>query len=262
MKRLLICIVFCSFFIQHTSALSREIKNIHLVCDLWPGYTNQDGTGVYWEVMNIVFEPVGIMVKSRTMPWKRAEMMIAHKTADAVVGDYYSPELDGTTYLYPQWHISMEDPIVVIFKQGRFPQWPTHGVLCLDGQTVGWIRGYGFDSQKWWPVNAKIHEVTTVHGGLEMLLRNRLDALVDYRSSIITESKKTEMDIIRTHEIKTLKLGEKLFLKFSNTPRSRTLIQIFDSRMQKLTASGVIERVYKKWGHPPEKFGKEHYNPR
>ncbi len=261
MKRLLICIVFCSFFIQHTSALSREIKSIHLVCDLWPGYTNQDGTGAYWEVVKAVFEPAGIVVTARTMPWKRAEMMVTHQMADAIVGDYYSPELDEKTHLYPQWHISVEDPIVVIFKQGRFPQWSTQGVLCFDGQTVGWIRGYGFDSQKWWPVNAEIHEVTTVHAGLEMLLRDRLDALVDYRSTIIAESKKTGLDIT-TYEIKTVKQGEKLFLKFSNTPRSRDLIHIFDQRMEKLSASGAIEEIYEKWGHPPEKFGKKRYNSR
>ncbi len=261
MKQLLICIVFCSFFIQHTSALSREIKSIQLVCDHWPGYTNQDGTGVYWEVVKAVFESTGIMVKSRTLPWKRAEMMISHQKADAIVGDYYSSELDGKTHLYPQWHISVEDPVVTIFKKGRFPQWPTYGVLCFDGQTVGWIRGYDFDSQKWWSVNAEIHETNTVHAGLGMLLRDRLDALVDYRSTIMAESKKAGLDIT-TYEIKTVKPGEKLFLKFSNAPRSRELISIFDRRMEELAASGAIEDIYKKWALPPEKFARERYAPR
>ncbi len=261
MKHILICIIFCSFFILHTSALSREIKSIQLVCDHWPGYTNQDGTVAYWEVVRAVFEPEGIMVTSRTMPWKRAEMRVSNQIADAIVGDYYSAELDGETHLYPQWHISVEDPIVVIFKKGRFPQWPTKGVLCFDGQTVGWIRGYGFESQAWWSVNADIHEITTIHAGLGMLLRNRLDALVDYRATIITESKKEGLDIT-THEIKTIKPGEKLFLKFSNTDRSRALINIFDRRMEELAASGAIEDIYKKWALPPEKFGRERYAPR
>ncbi len=261
MKRLLISIVLCSFFIQHTSAISREIKSILLVCSHWPGYTNQDGTGAYWEALRAVFEPEGIIVNSRTLPWKRADMMVSAQMADAIVGDYYSPELDGKKYLYPQWHISVEDPIVVIFKQGRFPQWPINGILCFDGQTIGWIRGYDFDSQTWWSVNAAIHEINNVHDGLAMLLRNRLDALVDYRSTIITESKKAGLDITIL-EIKTIKPGEKLYLKFSNTNRSRVLIKIYDRRMEELAASGVIEDIYKKWALPLEKFGREHYAPR
>ncbi len=49
------------------------------------GYTHRDGTGAYWEVVKAVYEPLGIKVKTIVMPWKRAEVTVVNKRADALL---------------------------------------------------------------------------------------------------------------------------------------------------------------------------------
>ncbi|MCP3944098.1 MAG: hypothetical protein GY710_21830 [Desulfobacteraceae bacterium] len=94
-----------------------NIYSIYVVCDEWKDYTNKDGTGAYWEIVKSVYEPVGIKVKTKVMPWKRVKHIVRHKDADALIGDYY--EADAKDYLYPKWHISVEDPVVAVFKKAN-----------------------------------------------------------------------------------------------------------------------------------------------
>ncbi len=261
MNRLFISLVFLFTFLFMPCSLvfPGEVSSIHLVCDEWPGFTNKDGTGVYWEIIKAVYEPAGIKVITNVVPWKRAILMVYHNESDAIVGDYYSKAQSGRSYLYPNWHISVEDPIVAIFKRKTLPNWHLQGVKALDGRTLGWIRGYDYDPKGWWDVSVKHHGLSTIHSGLKMLIADRLDVLLDYASAIKDEAQKIGMDMERTYELHPVKLGEKLFLKFSKTERSKTLIKIFDSRMDLMTSSHEVVRIYKKWGHPKDKFGKDRY---
>ncbi len=81
--------------IQPAHLYSNETKVIHIVCDEWAGFTNKDGTSVYWEVVKAIYEPTGIRVKTKVMPWKRANYTVLNKKADAIVGDYYIKEQAG-----------------------------------------------------------------------------------------------------------------------------------------------------------------------
>ncbi len=252
------CVVFGCVLMQHSRIFAEDLKVIHVVCEEWAEYTNEDGTGVYWEVVKAVYEPVGIQVKTEVMPWKRADRTVLRKKADAIVGDYYDQEQAGQEFLYPTWHISVEDPIIAVFKKGAIPDWERQGVQSLAGKTVGWIRGYDFDTKDWLDVSVKKHEVTTILQGLKMLAAvGRLDVLIDYRSTIKLEGEKAGIDVEQDYELKTVTLGEKLFLKFANTERSKQLMRIFDERMSELVTSGEMEQIYTKWGHSEEKFGKE-----
>ncbi len=261
MRKLLMfgCVVFGCVLMRYVLVFAEDLKAIHVVYEEWAGFTNEDGTGVYWDVVKAVYEPVGIQVKTEAMPWKRADFTVLQKEADAIVGDYYYQEKAGKEFLYPTWHISVEDPIAAVFKKGAIPDWERRGLQSLAGKKVGWIRGYDFDAKDWFDVAVEKKEVTNILQGLKMLAAGRFEVFIDYRSTIKPEGEKAGIDLEQDYELKTIKLGQKLFLKFANTERSNQLIKIFDERMSKLVTSGEIERIYTKWGHSEEKFGKERY---
>ncbi|MCP3874222.1 MAG: amino acid ABC transporter substrate-binding protein, partial [Desulfobacteraceae bacterium] len=176
------------------------------------------------------------------------------------VGEYYFPDTAGREFLYPKWHISIEEQIVVLFRKGTLTEWESKGVKALTGKTVGWIRGYEFDKKDWLDVQINVHELRTLSQGIRMLAARRIDALIDYRSTIVEEGEKAGIPVKDEYDIKPVgRMGQKLFLKFANTKRSETFIKIFDERMTQLAKSGEIEKLYKKWGLSESKFGIDRY---
>ncbi len=254
MRRLLILVLV---LIGATPVFAKNVYSIYVVCDEWRDYTNKDGTGAYWEIIKSVYEPVGIEVKTEVMPWKRAKYIVKINEADALVGDYY--EADATDYLYPKWHISVEDPVVAVFKKGNITDWEKTGLRSLAGMRATWVRGYDFNKFFLKRINVIKHEITSVPQGLKLIDSGRDDVFFDYESSIRREAKNIGIDLDKDYEIKTARPGSKLFVVFARTESSKELVRIFDSRMTQLAESGEIEKIYVKWGLSAKKFGKERF---
>ncbi len=128
-----------------------------------------------------VYEPLGIKVKTMVMPWKRAEVTVMNKMADALIGDYYYKYKEGKEYLYPKWHISIEDPIIAVFKKGTIKDWESKGIKSLVGKRVVWIRGYNFDKTLLNGIRVKKHEIAKHIQGLRMVDSGRMDVYSDYK---------------------------------------------------------------------------------
>ncbi len=254
MKKLLILM---SLLIGFSPAFAENIDSIFVVCDEWKNYTNKDGTGAYWEVLKSVYEPVGIDVTTKTMPWKRVLMMVKKKKADALVGDYYDAK--SADYLYPTWHISVEDPVVAVFKKGTIKNWENTGIRSLEGKRVVWIRGYDFEINFLKGIHVIQHEITTIPQGLRLIDSGRDDVFLDYESSVRHEAKKLHFNLDQDYEIKRATPGNKLYVVFAKTETSKELVRIFDRRMTLLAETGEIEKIYLKWGLEAKKFGKERF---
>src|SRR5690554_5285993 len=65
-----------------------DIKAISVVAPEWEGFTNKDGSGLYWELLRAIYEPVGITVKTANVPWNRAMKMVTkYSVYNAIVGE-------------------------------------------------------------------------------------------------------------------------------------------------------------------------------
>ncbi len=258
MKKLFILCFFTLGFVYNSSGIAAEVKEMTIVCDEWEGYTNKDGTGAYWEVVKAVFEPAGIKITTIIVPWKRAEYLIKIKEADAIAGDYYYKEMDGKDYLYPQWHLSVEDDITALYKNGVIENLESLGVKSLSGKEVAWIRGYDYDQTLLKDVTVKKKELSDLQNGIRMLMVGRIDVIIDYKTTIVSAAKAGGIDL-NDLTFSYIQNGNKLFVAFANTNKAKFLIKVFDERMGMLVQSGEIEAIYKKWGFGPEKFSKDRY---
>ncbi len=250
---------FLALLFLASPVFARDIQSIDAVCAQWEGYTHKDGTGAYWEVIKTVFEPVGIQVKTHVMPWKRAKLTVAAKKADVLIGDYYLEANREAGFLYPRWHISVEDPVIALFQKRTGIRWEKKGIASLSRRPVGWIKGYEFKQILFSDMQVNAYEVNSTIIGLRMLKADRIHALLDYESEIHHAAKKIKLDLSRRYLMKVAKPGSRLFAAFSNTSRSEKLIRIFDARMTVLAETGKVEAIYEKWGHGKHKFGKERY---
>lgn len=251
--------ILMGIILSAAPALPKFPQSITLVCEEWPQYTNQDGTGAYWEIVKTIFEPAGIKINTKIVPWKRGVLMVDTGKAHAIVGAYYDKQRDGNKSLYPFWHISVEEPVVAVVKKGLLPHLKERGQYALSGLVIGWIRGYDFDKTSWWKVKVERHEVGSVPAGLMMTAIDRIDALIDYPSTIGHAMESEDNALFSQLKIYHIKDGEKLYLQFSNTKLSKDLIKLFDHRMNLLSKTNTIETIYEKWGFSPEKFGKHLY---
>jgi polar amino acid transport system substrate-binding protein len=242
MKKLfLLCVFGVVGLYVCTVGAEERITTIRLITSEWPGYTNKDGTGLYFDVIKAVYEPEGIQIKFELVPWKRAQAMVK-KTADAIVGETIMPEED---YLYPQWPIDIEE-LTVMFKKGKAAEWK--GEASLENKTVSWIRGYDF--QTFLNVNMTIREIDDLRSGLLMLENDRIDFLVDYIDGIEEEAQNIQKTLnpkfdLAQYQMESLRVGEKVYVAFVNSERGKKLVEIFDRRMAQLYESGVLDTMYK-----------------
>ncbi|MEZ8103319.1 substrate-binding periplasmic protein [Vibrio bivalvicida] len=243
MTKLTSILAFISVLMCSEATGSDRIQNIRVVSEEWQGYTNSDGTGLYWEIVTTVFSSAGIQVELSTTPWKRAKQQVKRQVADAYVGDYYYPK-GHTGFLYPSWHISIEEDVVVRFRKGTL-DWENRRYGSLHEKKVAWVRGYDFDQGFLEGVRLIKVEVDSVEQGVTLLEKGRVDALVDYGSALSMHAPSTS-----TSQFVTVvtKKGEKLFLVFSDSENSNSLAAIFDIEMEKLVKNGTIAELYEKYG--------------
>lgn len=231
-----------------------DITHIYVVSAQWQGYTNKDGSGAYWEIVKAVFEAENITVKTRTMPWARAKLFVENNQADALVGSYYQQEKHNKGLIFPKWHISIEDPIIALFKKGTISNWHTEGLKALQNKRLVWIRGYSFEESllQGIPFNKRV--ITKPRQALVMLKLNRADVFLDYETTIRQAATEAQIELDGEFQMEIAKAGNKLFVAFANTARSRALIKIFDERMDTLIKTGKIKAIYEKWGLGNYKF--------
>lgn len=215
-----------------------HIDTIHIATPAWEDQTNPDGTGLFFDIVRRVYEPVGIRMTFDIVPWKRAEIWVESGRVDARLA-VIRTRPDQLMPTYPLY----VDYTVAIFKEGR--EW--QGLASLDGKRCVWPRGYRLDRIA--PLDAlslKWVEVDAPKQAWMMLREDRVDFYLDARIDVERYIWKHKPDIgpIR---IETL-YGKNAYIHFADTDKSRELIAIYDARILALFRSGELEKLFEKWG--------------
>ena len=238
MKRMFLLVWAAASLVSLTplQGLAAELRAIHFVAEAWEGTTNADGTGLCWELLRKVYDPVGIQVEFEIMPYLRAVKIVQAKEADAAVGAYLN-EYEGV--LFSKWHFAF-DVVAAIFKKGKVAAW--EGEKSLSGN-IGWMRGYAFD--QYLQITPKFFEVDRRESGLKMLEAGRLDFFIDDEEELV---ELLNQGIIRKDDYQLGKiLTLNLYLTYADNDRGRELRRIFDERMSVLVKSGELKPLYERW---------------
>ena len=218
-----------------------HIKSMSVVAPKWENYSNSDGTGLYWEIMKAVYEPVGVQVKTKNIPWKRAMKMVTkYRTYNAIVGEYRETEED---LIFPTYPIDVEYMSVVsLQKTGIF-----EGYNSLSGKTVGWIKGYEVIPSS--SRDFKLKEFRDIQAGLKLLEQGKIDFLIDESDEVKKALSESALKAQTFSE--NLPNGTDIFVAYSVDNLSRELIEIYNERIYDLMQDGTMEAIYKKWNVEP-----------
>lgn len=235
----LICSMILLAALPAFGADAGQIDEIYIVAPEWEGATNADGTGLYFEIIKAVYEPMGIRLKHEILPWKRCVLMIKEHKADAFPGAYYTVR-EGVDDLFPRYPIDTEVTSVVS-KKGTVDDWK--GQESIAGQKCLWLRGYNY--HHYLEVDVDFDEVDAPGKAWELIDAGRfkfyINALADIRD-YMSQNKvdKSRYDI---HPV----IKKNLYLRFANTDKSGKLIEVYDQRIPKLLASGELKALFDKW---------------
>ena len=136
---LFLCVFFCS---------SLNAQKLEIACDIWPPYqikTESELSGFSVELVQKIFDELGIQIDIIDFPWKRAVKMISSGEADALFSANYTKERESFG-LYPKeplvvssWVIWVRSDSGIEFKD----------YLDIDNLKAGIVRGYSYTPAFW-----------------------------------------------------------------------------------------------------------------
>ncbi|WP_407333519.1 substrate-binding periplasmic protein [Enterovibrio sp. 27052020O] len=205
-----------------------------IVSEAWEDATEKNGTGLYFDIMRKVFEPLGYKVKTLTTTYSRSIYLVQTQKMHAFLGSYIDEQ---ENVLYPYWHFDAEQ-VVAVYKASVISTWS--GEESLEGKTVGWIKGYDYNDY----IKTKliVKEVKSRRQGLTMVYSDRLDALIDARAEIEEEFEEGYID--RSAFAVSNLIDLKLYPAFVNSSEGEKLRMIYDQRFEALLKSGELQAMF------------------
>ncbi|RRI52109.1 ABC transporter substrate-binding protein [Pseudomonas aeruginosa] len=234
----LLVLFCCLWLLPGVASAAPSVGEIRVVSETWTRYTQEDGRGVAWNLLRAVYEPAGVRLRIANEPYTRAVGLVLRGEADAWVGAYRG-EIDEA--LYPRWPYDV-DPIAVLSLKDNPPP-PLEG---LSRFRLSWMRGYAF--ARYFPTLTPHSELQRRTSALPMLLNHRVDYFIDSRPEL--EEMLAGAGALAAEYRITDVTRLPLYLGFSDSPRGRELLALFDRRMRQLHASGELERIFARWNWP------------
>ena len=204
-------------------------ETLIVATDVWEDYSNEDGTGYYLDLLKAIYEPKGINIDVKYVPYKRSVEMVDNKKADMMLGAYEGEEIVGVYGKYPI-ELDVVDAAVS----------PELAKESLSGKKVGAVRGNEFNSYT--NVSMKYREVSNLRSLLKMLNHQRIDAVLDYEVDIRSAGK--AIGEASRFEIKTGVLSNPSYFVFANSARGEKMRKIFDEEFIKLYRDGKVQNIY------------------
>ena len=231
---ILLCVGASAGWADDTPEVPGQIR---LASETWNDYTNADGSGLAWDVLREVFEPAGVKVKIRSVPYTRSVGLARRGEVDAWVGSYHA-ETEGV--LYARWKYDADHVYALGLASSPEPTLATLGTYRL-----AWVRGYKYED--YLPNIHRFNQIERRGGILPMLLHGRADFYIDARAEIkYILGQADDPSVFKLTHIAELPL----FLGFTDNERGRALMALFDRRMASLVASGELKPIFERWQQP------------
>ena len=142
-KRLVIICLFSLFLMSYGQTNAQTdppaYNEIKLVSDSWHNLTMENGTGLYFDLIRKVYEPMGIKISIKIVPYARSVDMVKTGAADAWVASFMNEQ---PFPLYPKWHFDRNKQMVLYSKSSGTT---FSGMKSLENKKVVWLRGFNLD---------------------------------------------------------------------------------------------------------------------
>ncbi|MBA5958585.1 transporter substrate-binding domain-containing protein [Pseudomonas lactis] len=229
-------IVLCTF-VSLAQADTPVPGKIVLASEEWNDYTNRDGSGLAWDLLRRVFEPAGITLETRSVPYTRSVGLAQRGEADGCVGTYRD---EVSAVLYPRWNFDADHVYALGLATSATPTLAT-----LGNYRLAWVRGYKYE--EYLPTVRRFNQIERRSGILPMLQHGRADFYID----ALTEAKYVLSQAQDPALFKLTHIAElPLYVGFADTERGRALMAVYDQRLGILVQTGELKAIFERWKQP------------
>lgn len=204
--------------------------------DVWPNYTNRDGTGFYHELLSAIYSEPQYSLRVEYFPWQRTLKNLATGEIDL------TGSLPKTGAFYQsKWPVLTEDINVVSLNDDAI----NSGYLSSN---VGAYRA-GYEDDVFYaalPKSAKGVPVESAEQALALLKKGKVDYFVDLCSIITPLMDKEQTDQGSLVKVRTI--GRyKLYWSFVYNEQGQRLKRHCDDQIEILRNNGVLQSMYEKY---------------
>jgi len=225
-----------------------EIKEIITASPSWETYTNQDGTGLYHEILQKVFTLYGVPVRHIYSKSGRAEQLVLKGEADMMTCKDKPRPSPLVLARYPMY----VNDFYVFFKKDRIGEWKNNESL-RDKEVLCQPTYY---NQKNFCVPVVIKEIQTGAQAVEMIRLDRSDFYVD-DMTLIKQSLKEANTPYDREQFDIRKVGRRSYHPLVKpTKKGLKIIKMYNDGLIQLHKAGELKPIYEKWGHQYPDFDK------
>ncbi|MBL4911103.1 MAG: transporter substrate-binding domain-containing protein [Alteromonadaceae bacterium] len=237
-KTILLFFIFSVlFFTDVIYAAVDKNKTLYISTPEWKNWTNKEGTGFYFELAKLIYQPLGYKISYKIVPFARAKLLVKYKKTDAIFSLYERDEQDDI--LTPKYPIDAGS-IMVMFNKRII--W--EGIKSLQHKNVIIPRSYRYANEI--KTDFKAMEVNDSKHGMLMLLKGRAPFFITDSDEMAQLQQELDVDVAQFHT--EMVYSKNLYMAFAKTDKGKLLAKEFDQRMKSLISQGVIKQLYKKWG--------------
>ena len=208
---------------------SPQIKQLNFTSGHWSGYTNADGTGVYWQLMRAIFS-TGFTVNTSVSIWDRAVREFEQGDADILVGAYRTNEL--TDVIYSSYHLDYEYPLYAIGQNKeaiqRYNNKDESLIICSEVGSSSY-KQVSF-------LSAKDIIQTSDSQCNKLMDSGKVDVFLEYGYNLLESLQKLPKLVLLENS--------PLFLVFHDTAQGHFLKNYFDKEISALARNNELEAIF------------------
>ncbi|WP_041417863.1 substrate-binding periplasmic protein [Shewanella woodyi] len=227
--------ILCSSWVS--PQLMATPQTIQVATESWLGYTNEDGTGFYFDILKHVFPQKDWTLEIDIAPFSRVRYLLNHERADIALGFYVG---DKTKALYSE-HAVEVDSVDVALTPEMAQIW--EGVNSLSFKKVQALLAYRYD--EFIDVPMYYEESSNLLDMLNRVNRGRIDAVLDYKPAMLAKAAKLAQP--RQFVIIENIFQAEIYFVFAQNSKGALLKAHFDIELQKMIDSGELDRLFQQY---------------
>jgi len=237
MKTVYACLLLMLSLLSLVS--SAKIKTLHLVGELYPPATYEDGSGQQFELVKSIFEQLGYQVKISVFPYKRAIKLVETGQADMMVGMLKDTNLNVNYSYYPH----DVDNLLAIYPRVSQIQW--QGSSTIQNKHLTMLLGLSEPFNKSLPdLDYQVTEVNTHEQALKKLFFGRTDFIIDSEGTFLLLYQPKHRENLYTQLVGFIEI----YAAFSSNANGTTAKKLWDEHFKHFIQTKSAEKIYEKWG--------------
>lgn len=218
---------FCILLLVFVLAPWAFAERIVVASELYPGYVNDDKTGMYLDILSEVYPTAEIELIVTT--YERAIRLVENKKADLWLGAYYR---ERNNALYPNYYFD-HDKVAAVYLADNFS---FEEIDSLFEKKAAWVSGYNYD--RYFSFKQEAYLVIDLETGFRMLEAGRIDLLID-DLNVIKKSPAFNQ-LMKVQILKRIAI----YPAFTKTDRGFDLMNKWDKNMKNIIDNGTLKAIF------------------